>query len=103
MIKLTDKLLKSVEKPARYTGGEYNIIVKNPNDVNIRFAFCFPDIYDIGMSHLGIKILYDVLNKREDTFCERVFAPAIDMEEKMRENKIPLFSLESRDAISEFD
>lgn len=102
-IKLSDGLLKSVEKPSRYTGNEWNSVIKNPESVNIRFAFCFPDTYEIGMSHLGMKILYHLLNEREDCYCERVFAPWTDMEAKMRENNIPLFSLETKDAIKNFD
>ncbi len=102
-INISDKILMSVEKPARYTGGEFNSIAKKSSDVNIRFAFCFPDVYEIGMSHLGMKILYHLLNNREDTWCERVFAPWTDMEQKMRENNIPLFALESKEAIRDFD
>ncbi|MBR0277229.1 MAG: TIGR03960 family B12-binding radical SAM protein [Clostridia bacterium] len=96
-------LLGRVEKPARYTGGEWGSVIKNPSDVNIRFAFCFPDTYEIGMSHLGMKILYGILNERKDTYCERVFAPWTDMEMLMRENNIPLFALETKDAVSRFD
>ena len=98
-----DKILKRVQKPGRYTGGEYNSIKKNPEDVKIRYAFCFPDSYEIGMSHLGMKILYHILNEREDTFCERVFAPWPDMEEEMRKEEIPLFSLETKTPVKEFD
>ncbi len=95
--------LDKVEKPGRYTGGEWGSVVKNPKDVDIRFAFCFPDTYEIGMSHLGMKILYDVLNKREDTYCERVFAPWTDMEDEMRKHDVPLFALETHDPLYEFD
>ena len=95
--------LDHVEKPARYTGGEWGAIIKNPKYVDIRFAFCFPDTYEVGMSHLGMKILYSLLNERKDTYCERVFAPWTDMETLMRENNIPLFALETKDAISDFD
>lgn len=102
-IRLSDGLLKSVEKPSRYTGNEWNSVIKNPKDVNIRFAFCFPDTYEIGMSHLGMKILYHLLNERQDCYCERVFAPWTDMEAKMRENNIPLYSLETKDEIRKFD
>lgn len=102
-IKLSDGLLKSVEKPSRYTGNEWNSVIKDPKNVDIRFAFCFPDTYEIGMSHLGMKILYHLLNERDDCYCERVFAPWTDMEAKMRENNIPLYSLETRDAIKNFD
>ena len=98
-----DNVLPLVEKPARYTGGEFNAVYKNPEDVQIRFAFCFPDVYEIGMSHLGMKILYHLLNSREDTWCERVFAPWVDMEEQMRVNDIPLFALESMEAVTDFD
>ena len=98
-----EKLLLSVQKPGRYTGGEINSVIKNKEDVDIRFAFCFPDTYEIGMSHLGMKILYSQFNEREDIWCERVFAPWTDFEEVMRENNIPLFALESRDPIKDFD
>ncbi|MCX8129342.1 MAG: TIGR03960 family B12-binding radical SAM protein [Clostridia bacterium] len=100
---VNDEILQSVEKPSRYTGSEWNSVHKNPGDVNIRFAFCFPDVYEIGMSHLGMKILYHLLNEREDVYCERVFAPWVDMEQKLRENKIPLFALESQEPIRDFD
>ncbi len=100
---IRDDILQSVEKPARYTGGELNSIMKDPSKVDIRFAFCFPDVYEVGMSHLGMRILYGLLNEREDTYCERVFAPWTDMEARMRENRIPLFSLETRDAVGNFD
>ena len=86
MINPIDKILMSVKKPVQYTGGELGIVKKNPADVDIRFAFCFPDNYEVGMSHLGMKILYHLLNERADTYCERVFAPWPDMEEKMREH-----------------
>ncbi|MBE7049001.1 MAG: TIGR03960 family B12-binding radical SAM protein [Ruminococcaceae bacterium] len=98
-----DKILKEVQKPARYVGTEYNSIHKDLAEIYIRFAFCFPDVYEVGMSHLGIKILYHLLNEQSDIYCERVFAPWLDMEEKMREAKIPLFSLESRTPVQEFD
>lgn len=103
MNKKAEKLLSMVQKPGRYTGGELNSVIKNSKDVDIRFAFCFPDTYEIGMSHLGMKILYSLLNKREDTWCERVFAPWVDMEELMRKNNVPLFALESSDEIKDFD
>ena len=96
-------LLDKVEKPGRYTGGEWGSVVKNPSDVDIRFAFCFPDTYEIGMSHLGIKILYGLFNQRKDTWCERVYAPWTDMEALMREHNIPLYALESKDPINKFD
>ncbi len=102
-VNLSDKLLMSVEKPSRYTGGEWNSVVKDPGSVEVRFAFCFPDVYEVGMSHLGMKILYHMLNERKDVYCERVFAPWTDMEQRMRENGIPLFALETKDEIREFD
>ena len=98
-----DRLLLSVQKPAQYIGGELNSVIKKAEDVDIRFAFCFPDTYEIGMSHLGLKILYTLLNKREDTWCERVFAPWIDFEQVMRDNDIPLYALESLDPVADFD
>ena len=102
-VQLSDEILYSIEKPARYTGGEWNMVIKNPKDVDVRFAFCFPDVYEVGMSHLGMKILYHVLNKRSDVYCERVFTPWVDLEAVMREKKIPLFALESKDSLSDFD
>ncbi|NLM11372.1 MAG: TIGR03960 family B12-binding radical SAM protein [Clostridiaceae bacterium] len=102
-VQLDDKILMKVEKPARYTGGEWNMVVKNPRDVDVRFAFCFPDVYEVGMSHLGMKILYHILNKRSDTYCERVFAPWVDMEKIMRDEGIPLFALETKESVNEFD
>ncbi len=101
--KKLEKLLLTVQKPGRYAGGELNSVIKNKNDVDVRFAFCFPDTYEIGMSHLGMKILYSQFNSRDDIWCERVFNPWIDFQEVMRENDIPLFALESRDAIKDFD
>ena len=103
MQKITRKDLLSITKPARYVGGEYNQIVKNLENIKCRFAFCFPDIYDIGMSNLGMKILYNVLNKREDTWCERVFAPWSDFEEVLRNKNVELYGLESKDSIRKFD
>ena len=100
---LSDDILLSVEKPARYTGNEINMVVKDPEDVDIRFAFCFPDVYEIGMSCLGLQILYYFLNRREDTYCERVFSPWTDLEKIMRERNIPLFALESQQPINKFD
>lgn len=101
--KIFEKLLLSVQKPGRYSGGEINSVIKDKEKVDVRFAFCFPDTYEIGMSHLGMKILYSQFNSREDIWCERVFAPWLDFEEVMRENNIPLFALESRDPIKDFD
>lgn len=101
--KEVEKILQYVQKPARYVGGELNSVIKDVNKVDIRYAFCFPDIYEIGMSHLGMKILYGLVNEREDAWCERVFAPDIDMEEQMRKHNVPLFALESGDYIKDFD
>ncbi len=98
-----DKILPNIQKPGRYVGGEYNSVVKDKNKVDIRYAFCFPDTYEIGMSHLGMKILYSLVNAREDAWCERVFAPWTDMEEEMRKNNIPLYGLESLEPIKDFD
>lgn len=98
-----EKLLLKVQKPSRYIGGEVGSVIKDKSKVDVRFAFCFPDTYDIGMSHLGMKILYSITNERENYWCERVFAPAEDFEELMRENDIPLYALESLDPVSEFD
>lgn len=98
-----ERLLLSVQKPGRYSGGEINSVIKDKEKVDVRFAFCFPDTYEIGMSHLGMKILYSQFNSREDIWCERVFAPWPDFEEAMRKNNIPLFALESRDSIKDFD
>lgn len=101
--KEVEKILQYVQKPARYVGGELNSVVKNADEVDIRYAFCFPDTYEIGMSHLGMKILYGLVNNRDDAWCERVFAPDNDMEEQMRKNDVPLFALESGDYIKDFD
>ncbi len=98
-----EHILPRVERPARYTGGEVNSIVKDPSNVDIRFAFAFPDAYEIAMSHLGTRILYHVLNSREDTWCERVFAPWADMEKELKQAGIPLYGLESGDPIKDFD
>ena len=98
-----EKLLLQVQKPSRYIGGEAGSIVKDKSKVDVRFAFCFPDTYDIGMSHLGMKILYSLINERENYWCERVFAPAEDFEALMRKNKIPLYGLESLEPIADFD
>lgn len=103
MNRINDDILYKVEKPARYVGGEFNSCIKDKNNVDIRFAFCFPDVYEVGMSHLGMKILYYILNKREDTYCERAFAPWPDMEALMRENDIPLYTLETKDPLTDFD
>lgn len=98
-----EKYLLDIQKPARYIGGEAGSVIKNKEDVSVRFAFCFPDSYDIGMSHLGMKILYSLKNRREDFWCERVFAPGTDFEEIMRRENIPLYALESLDPVKDFD
>ena len=103
MNRISDDVLFRVEKPARYIGGELNSYNKDLKDIDIRYAFCFPDVYEVGMSHLGMKILYYILNERKDTFCERVFAPWPDMEKIMREENISLYGLESEDPIKDFD
>ena len=100
---LSDEILLQVEKPARYIGNEVNAVMKKKEDVDIRFAFVFPDVYEIGMSHLGIQILYDMLNRRDDIWCERVYSPWTDLDKIMRTEGIPLFALESQDPIKEFD
>ncbi len=100
---LSDDILLKVDKPARYIGNEVNAVMKNKDGVDIRFAFVFPDVYEIGMSHLGIQILYDMFNQREDIWCERVYSPWTDLDKIMREEKIPLFALESQDPIKDFD
>jgi len=100
---LSERILMRIEKPARYIGGEVNMIRKNPEDMAIRFAICFPDVYEIGMSHLGIQILYDMFNQREDIFCERVYSPWPDLHQIMKEENIPLFALESQDPVKDFD
>ena len=100
---LSERILMQVEKPLRYIGNEVNMVVKNPASVGIRFAVCFPDVYEIGMSHLGIQILYDLFNQREDVYCERVYSPWPDLHQIMKEQNIPLFSLETQDPIREFD
>ncbi len=100
---LRDDLLLSVEKPARYIGNEVNVVSKNIDEVDIRFCFAFPDVYEVGMSHLGMQIIYYYLNNRKDTFCERVFSPWVDMEEVLRKENLPLFALESGDELNKFD
>lgn len=100
---LSDDILLRVEKPARYIGGEINMVKKDPASVDVRFAMCFPDVYEVGMSHLGIQILYDMFNRREDTYCERVYSPWVDLDKIMREEHIPLFSLETQTPIKNFD
>ena len=100
---LDDEILLSIDKPARYIGNEMNSVGKNKDKVEVRFAMCFPDVYEIGMSHLGIQILYDMFNRREDVWCERVYSPWTDLDQIMRRKDIPLFALESQDPIKEFD
>ena len=100
---LKDEILMQVEKPARYIGNEVNAVIKDKEQVDIRFAMCFPDVYEIGMSHLGIQIIYDMLNQFEDVWCERVYSPWVDLDAIMRKEQIPLFSLESQDPIRNFD
>ena len=100
---LSDDILLKIEKPARYIGGEVNAVVKNKEEVDMRIAFCFPDVYEIGMSHLGIQILYDMFNQFDGVWCERVYSPWVDLDTVMREEHIPLFALESQDPIREFD
>lgn len=100
---LSDEILMSVEKPARYIGNEINMIKKDPQEVDVRFCMCFPDVYEIGMSHLGIQIIYDMFNQWEDTWCERVYSPWPDLDRIMRERQIPLFALESQQPVRCFD
>ena len=100
---LSDEILLKVEKPARYIGNEVNSVIKDKNEVDIRFCMCFPDVYEIGMSHLGIQIIYDMLNRFEDTWCERVYSPWVDLDKIMREQDIPLFALESQEPVKDFD
>ena len=100
---LNDEILLSIQQPARYIGGEVNTVNKDPEKVDIRFAMCFPDVYEIGMSHLGMQILYYMFNRREDIYCERVYSPWTDLDKIMREKKIPLFALESQDPVRNFD
>ena len=100
---LSDDILMKIEKPARYIGNEVNAVMKDKDAVKVRFAMCFPDVYEIGMSHLGIQILYDMFNSMEDVLCERVYSPWLDLDKVMREENIPLFALESQDPIKDFD
>lgn len=100
---LSDEILLSIDKPARYIGNEVNMIKKNPDEVSIRFAMCFPDVYEIGMSHLGIQILYDMFNKREDVYCERVYSPWPDLHKIMKEQDISLFTLETQSPVKSMD
>ena len=100
---LSDEILMEVDKPSRYIGHELNMVVKDAEQVDIRYAMCFPDVYEIGMSYLGIQILYDMFNRREDTWCERVYSPWPDLDSIMREQHIPLFTLESQSPVRDFD
>lgn len=101
--KKLDKILKKVEKPARYIGMEQNAIIKDLNEVKVKFAFSFPDVYEVGMSHLGLHILYNLINQRNEYACERVFAPWVDMEDEMRKENLPLFTLENKEEVKNFD
>jgi radical SAM superfamily enzyme YgiQ (UPF0313 family) len=101
--KKLDRILNKVEKPARYIGMEQNSVIKDLNHIKVKFAFCFPDIYDVGMSHLGLHILYNLINNVEDFACERVFSPWVDMEELMRKENIPLYTLENKEEVKHFD
>ena len=100
---LSDEILLTIDQPARYIGGELNMVKKDPGAVDIRFAMCFPDVYEIGMSHLGIQILYDMFNRREDVYCERVYSPWPDLHRILKEQKIPLFALDSQQPVRDFD
>ena len=100
---LSDDILMKIEKPARYIGNELNAVYKDKSAVDVRFCMCFPDVYEIGMSHLGIQILYDMFNRWDDVWCERVYSPWLDLDAIMRKEQIPLFALESQDPIKEFD
>ena len=101
--KKVEQVLLKVQKPARYVGGELHQVIKNPDEVDVRFAFCFPDTYEVGMSHLGMKILYSSLNANPHIWCERCFMPWTDFEAQMKENGIPLYTLESFTPLGEFD
>ena len=100
---LKDKILRSVTKPGRYIGGEFGEILKDKNAVKCRFAFAFPDTYEIGMSNLGVRILYGVLNREEDIWCERCYSPWVDMEEQLRTHNLPMWAHESGDPLKDFD
>lgn len=100
---LSEDILLTVEKPARYIGNEINMCIKDPKDVDIRLAFCFPDVYEIGMSNIGLQIIYELFNRRSDTYCERVFSPWHDLDKIMREQSIPLFTLETQSPVKEMD
>ena len=100
---LNDEILMSIDKAARYIGGEVNSVMKDKSKTELRFCLAFPDVYEIGMSNLGMAILYDMFNKREDVWCERLFSPWMDLDKIMREQEIPLFALESQDPVKDFD
>lgn len=100
---LSDDILMKIEKPARYIGNEVNAVVKDLENIDVRFCMCFPDVYEIGMSHLGIQILYGMLNSWDDVWCERVYSPWVDLDAIMRKENIPLFALESQDPVKNFD
>ena len=100
---LSDEILMQVEKPARYIGNEVNSVMKQKDKVDIRFCMCFPDVYEIGMSHLGIQVLYSMFNSWDDVWCERVYSPWVDMDKIMRDKKIPLFALESQEPVKNMD
>jgi len=100
---LSDEILMQVEKPARYIGNEINAVMKDKDLVKVRFAMCFPDVYEIGMSHLGIQIIYSMLNSWDDVWCERVYSPWVDLDRIMRKNHIPLFGLESQQPVKDMD
>ena len=103
MTELKQRILPMVQKPARYTGGEWGEVKKDLSDIRVRVAFCFPDTYEIGMSNVGMRILYGVMNRMEGVWCERVFAPWGDMEEQMRQHRLPLWALESQNPVKDFD
>ena len=103
MTELLQRILPTVQKPARYTGGEFNEIKKDLKDIRVRVAFCFPDTYEIGMSNVGMRILYGVMNEMDGVWCERVFAPWGDMEAAMRRHGLPLWALESQNPVKDFD
>ena len=103
MDKRLERILPRVQKPARYVGGEYNAVIKDKSEVDTRIAFCFPDTYEIGMSNLGMRILYGLMNEMEGVWCERVFAPWADMQAQMEQHNIPLWALESQDPVKDFD
>ena len=100
---IKDKILRRVEKPGRYIGGEFGEIIKDKQNIKARFAFCFPDAYEIGMSNLGIRILYGSLNRFDDIWCERTYCPWVDMEEELKKNNVPLWAHESGDPLCDFD